>query len=78
MARQVTAGHQALRASEHDSDDSGKLALAWVDDDGLHHITQSSDHDYIREAKERLANPDPETQELLGLPEDPTLEIIVK
>ena len=77
MARRVTAGHEALRASERQPDVSGKYDVGYRDSDGVwHHICRYSDEDKAHAAAERLANPSNDERSLIGLPESPDTEVI--
>jgi len=51
--------------------------LCWIDGDGgYHHICRYSSKSDAANAKERLATPTEEEQALIGLPANPTLELI--
>jgi len=54
----------------------GKYDLVWVDEDGCHHICRYSTKEAVREAKNRMSDPSKESQNLIGIPSEPTLEII--
>ena len=77
MSREVTAGHEALRASERRPDPDGKFDVGYHAPDGSwQHIARYSDEEEARDAAERLADPSPEEQELIGLPPSPDTRVI--
>ena len=79
MARRVTAGHEALRASERRPDTSGKFDVGYHDASGKWvHICRYSDKDEAQDAAERLSDPSAEEQELIGLPESPDTKVIAR
>jgi hypothetical protein len=55
----------------------GKHDLGWIGDNGgWNHICRYPTEEKAQEAKIRLSNPSKEEQNLIGIPADPTLEII--
>jgi len=58
---------------------TGQRDLCWIDDDGgYHHICRYSTQADARAAKERLRNPTQQEQSLIGVPANPTLEIVTR
>ena len=77
MARTCHSEGMRERRAMRNHSAEGKSDLLWIDDSGrYHHICRYASDVEARKAKERLSEPSDEEQSLIGVPANPTLEIV--
>lgn len=79
MARRVHEEGLRERRNQQNHDPSGKYDVGYWNDSGdWVHICRYSDKSAAESACERLSDPSPQEQELIGLPESPDTKVIAR